>query len=260
MLAAATYWLLVLAEGAYFGTAVVCKLYDWTAHRYESIKQFDPYYERWLLGEPIAQALSHLHQPLVLDVATGTCRFPRALFGAGFAEGYVVGLDRSRPMLLEGARLVARGRERLALLQADALQVPFGDSTFDVVACLEALEFFPNLEAGLTEMVRVLKPGGALFITNRKGAARWYMPGHVRTLTQLARYLDSLGMEQISASRWQLDYDLVHARKARQEHRMPGRFARSQTAVPSDQVNRSAAVHSSVSVSGSSHARTKRDP
>ena len=93
--AAIAYWVLVLAEGAYLGPAVVRRLYDWTARRYESIKRFEPQYEQQFLGEPVAQALSRLRQPLVLDVATGTCRFPRALFGAGFTGGHVVGLDRS---------------------------------------------------------------------------------------------------------------------------------------------------------------------
>ena len=110
--------------------------------------------------------------------------------------------------------MVGQGGERLALVHGDALRLPFGDETFDAVSCLEALEFFPSVEAGLVEVVRVLKPGGALFVTNRKGAARWYMPGRTRTPEELVQRLEILGMERVNTSRWQVDYDLAYARKS----------------------------------------------
>src|SRR5512136_3279019 len=79
LLAALAYWELVLAEGVHLGPRVVALLYDLVARRYDGIKQFDPAYEEWFIGEPLAQALSPVRHPLVLDVATGTGRLPRTL-------------------------------------------------------------------------------------------------------------------------------------------------------------------------------------
>ena len=45
--------------------------------------------------------------------------------------------------------------------------LPFADGTFDVVTCLEAMEFMSRRDHCLHEMLRVLRPGGLLFISNR---------------------------------------------------------------------------------------------
>ncbi len=207
------YWLLILAEGAYLGARVVTKLYDWTAARYDGIKQFDPFYEQALIGEPLHAALSRVHRPRILDVAAGTGRLPRAVLGAGEFEGTIVELDRARRMLTEGRALSVAAGEPTVYAQADALHLPFPDGSFDAVVSLEAIEFFPGIEAALAEMARVLRPGGLLFITNRKGGARYYMPGRVRSSARLTAFLASLGIADPRVSRWQVNYDLVYGRK-----------------------------------------------
>jgi hypothetical protein len=55
LVAALVYWEFVLAEGVHLGPRVVAFLYDWVARRYNSIKQFDPAYEEWFIGEPLAR-------------------------------------------------------------------------------------------------------------------------------------------------------------------------------------------------------------
>jgi len=221
LFAGLAYWLLVLTEGAYLGSRVVCKLYDWTAGKYESIKQFDPYHERCFVGQPVAEALSHVSSPIVLDVAAGTSRFARALLDAGPGRGTTIGIDRSRPMLLEGRRFLAPGEKSVALVQADALKLPFPGNSFNAVVSLEALEFLPSVDVALREMTRVLRPGGVLFITNRKGAARRYMPGHVHRAEEVVALLAELGIANAGISRWQVNYDLVHGRKAQPAMQRP---------------------------------------
>ncbi|MHB0876680.1 MAG: class I SAM-dependent methyltransferase [Anaerolineae bacterium] len=211
MLVAAAYWLLVLSEGVYLGPRVVTWLYDLTARRYEGIKQFEPDYERLLLGEPILSALAHFPDATMLDVATGTGRLWRSL-PPGSTAPRLVGLDRSRPMLLEGRHLLSEG-QAVPLVQADALHLPFADASFTAVSCLEALEFVPDSRRALAEMARVLVPDGLLVITNRKGAARWSMPGHVFGQEALQRRLEEVGFARVCFERWQVDYDLVMARR-----------------------------------------------
>ncbi|MGI6209998.1 MAG: class I SAM-dependent methyltransferase [Anaerolineae bacterium] len=213
-LAAFLYWLFVLAEGAYLGSKVVCKLYDWTASRYEAIKGFEPYYEERFIGEPLAMALAGRPEPLVLDVAAGTGRLPRALFPSMPSfSGLVVEVDRARAMLAEGRKLLAGEESRVASVQADGMTLPFGDATFDAVVSLEALEFFPDLRGALAEMARVLEPGGFLMITNRKGWGKYYMPGRVRPLAEVLQMLTELGFPQPVSSVWQVNYDLICAAK-----------------------------------------------
>lgn len=209
--AAAAYWLLVLSEGVYLGRRVVVWLYDLTARRYEGIKQFDPYYERLFLGEPVAQALLPVGDSVIVDVATGTGRLRRSLPPEA-THIRVVGLDRSRAMLLAGREIGAASANAL-LVQADALCLPFATASLPAMACLEALEFLPDAGTALSEMARVLRPGGLLVTTNRKGRARWLMPGHVFTRERFAEMLEQAGFTRVLFERWQVDYDMVMARR-----------------------------------------------
>jgi demethylmenaquinone methyltransferase/2-methoxy-6-polyprenyl-1,4-benzoquinol methylase len=73
----------------------------------------------------------------------------------------VVASDFSPEMLAQGKR---RGAERVVWVQADALELPFGDESFDVVTIGYGLRNLSDFEGGLRELLRVLKPGGRLLI------------------------------------------------------------------------------------------------
>ena len=135
---ALAYWELVVAEGVHLGPRIVTLLYDLTARRYDAIKQFDAAYEEWFIGEPLAQALAHLPAPSVLDVATGTGRAPLTLLRQAGFQGRVIGLDSSRLMLTQAARNTRDLADRLTLLWLEAPPLPFEDSAFDAVMCMES--------------------------------------------------------------------------------------------------------------------------
>jgi len=208
------YWQLIIAEGTYLGPRVVTLLYDWSAHIYERIKQFDAGAEQWFLGLPLARALESLPAPLVLDVATGTGRLPRALLRQPSFDGRVIGLDLSRRMLREAVRRTAQFADQLTYIWQDARGLPFDDDTFDGVTCLEALEFTPNLRVVLAELVRVLRPGGVLVVTNRIGPDAKFLPGRVLPRDAFERLLREFPLEEIKVRIWQVDYDLAWAVKA----------------------------------------------
>jgi demethylmenaquinone methyltransferase / 2-methoxy-6-polyprenyl-1,4-benzoquinol methylase len=91
----------------------------------------------------------------ILDVACGTGDLSLTLFeitGAG-----VVGTDFCRPMLD-----IAAGKTsgRIRLIEGDALDLPFRDGTFDAATIAFGLRNLSNVESGLAELSRVLKPGG----------------------------------------------------------------------------------------------------
>ena len=207
------YWLLVVTEGVFLGRRVVVWLYDITADRYDGIKQFDPQAEQFFVTRPLLARLQRRPAPLVLDVATGTGRFPHFLLEEATFNGRVIGLDAAARMLrIAGDKLRPYGY-RVSLVQQTAADLPFPDVSFDAVSCLEALEFFPNDTAALREMSRVLRPGGVLMVTRRRGWEGKSFLGRYRTPLQFQDHLTELGLQSVELFPWQVEYDLVFAYK-----------------------------------------------
>jgi ubiquinone/menaquinone biosynthesis C-methylase UbiE len=98
----------------------------------------------------------------LLDVGCGTGAFLAALAAARGPEG-LAGVDLAPAMLA-----VARGRlpAAVALEVASADALPFADASFDTLTSLSAFHYFRRPEAALAEMRRVLRPGGALVLTD----------------------------------------------------------------------------------------------
>lgn len=207
----ALYWQLVVAEGAYLGPRVVALLYDRFAPHYDRVKQLDKTGDVLMLAMPILKhlAVSGASDPLVLDVATGTGRLPAALFAQHGFRGRMVALDISARMIeLAQAKLV-RYADRITFMQHDAQRLPFDADTFDAVTCLEALEFMRDPRNAVREMVRVLKPGGLLLVSNRIGPDAWKLPGRTQPTEALVAWLRAAGVHDAQISPWLVDYDLV---------------------------------------------------
>lgn len=218
------YWQLVVAEGAYLGTRIVALLYDWFAPRYDRVKQYDKAEDALLLAEPILRFLNarpHL-QPLppngkeatVLDVATGTGRLPDALLAQPRFTGKIVVLDASAGMLALAKQKLGRHGERIEFLQHDAHTLPCPDASFDVVTCLEALEFMRDGRGAVREMLRVLKPGGLLMLSNRIGPDAWKLPRRAMTTPAFCDWLREAGVKRVERRAWLVDYDLVSGIKS----------------------------------------------
>ncbi len=99
-----------------------------------------------------------------LDVCCGTGKLTLEIRRSLDSDGEVTGLDFTAAMLA-----VARQAEKQAKLsapvnwqEADAMAMPFSDATFDGVTIGFGLRNLPDLDLGLREMRRVLKPGGRL--------------------------------------------------------------------------------------------------
>ncbi len=212
VLVALAYWQLIIAEGTYLGARVVAWTYDLVAGRYDAIKRFEPRYESWFVAGPLLEALAGVERPQVLDVATGTGRLPLALLCERF-RGQIVGLDLSRGMLRQAWRKLRPHSDQVTLLWQDASHLPFDDGAFDAVTCMESLEFMPRPLEVLSEMVRVLVPGGVLLLTNRVGREARLLPGRAIPRSAFEQVLAGQGLTAIEVRRWQMNYDLALARK-----------------------------------------------
>jgi SAM-dependent methyltransferase len=212
------YWLVLVTEGTYLGTRVVVLLYDWTARRYNRIKKFGFVDEARFVGAPLSRLLESLPSPRVLDVATGTGRALLALGAVDDSEATIVGVDHSLPMLHQAQRDLGAGGERgplqrATLVQGDAHRLMFADGSFDAVTCLEALEFMRDPRQVVRELTRVLRPGGALLVSNRVGLDARFFPRRHCGRGRLEALLTQEGLCDIDSQRWQVDYDLIWAVK-----------------------------------------------
>lgn len=206
------WWLLIETEGVYLGRKTVIWLYDIYARRYDRIKEFSDVFDHMFLAAPLMEQVAPHRSPLVLDVATGTGRLPLALLQHVDFQGRIIGVDLSRKMLQVAAAKLGVVGDRASWVCAPAEHLPFDDDTFDIVTCLEAIEFMIDRDAVLHEIVRVLRPGGVLLLTNRINER--LMPGKLFTGRQLGERLEALGIVDVEIERWQVDYDRVWGRKA----------------------------------------------
>lgn len=101
----------------------------------------------------------------ILDVCTGTADLALAYWRQNPGVP-IVGADFCRPMLaIARAKLRRAGAlERIRLVEADALRLPFADDTFQVVSVAFGLRNLADTEAGFREMVRVCRPGGKVAV------------------------------------------------------------------------------------------------
>jgi ubiquinone/menaquinone biosynthesis C-methylase UbiE len=97
----------------------------------------------------------------VLDVACGTGIVAR-LAAAAMGADHVAGLDINKGMLAVARSRSAGSGLTIEWHEASALDLPFQDSSFDLILCQLGLQFFPDQPRALREMIRVLVPDGRL--------------------------------------------------------------------------------------------------
>lgn len=114
----------------------------------------------------------------VLDVAIGTADLTIEMLRQGKVE-QVTGIDLSDQMMEIGQGKVERmkdlAKERVQFVHANAQAMPFEDASFDGVTCAFGCRNFSNLDEGLREMYRVLKPGGQVTILEFSYPTRRYI-------------------------------------------------------------------------------------
>ncbi len=100
----------------------------------------------------------------ILDVATGTADF--AIEALALNPDKVIGVDISDGMLDQGREKLTRRHldDRIELRLGDSERLQFEDNIFDAVIVAFGVRNFENLQDGLEDMFRVLKPGGRLVV------------------------------------------------------------------------------------------------
>lgn len=142
----------------------VAEMFDNIAGNYDFLNHFlslgiDIYWRKQLVKHLKKQA-----PKTILDVATGTGDLAIAMLKAKPEK--VIGIDISNGMLEVGRKKMKEKSldHIITLQQADSEELPYEDNSFDAVCVSFGARNFENLEKGLTEMRRVLRDGGQLYI------------------------------------------------------------------------------------------------
>lgn len=117
---------------------------------------------RW--RNELVKQVSIRNPKTILDVATGTGDL--AIEEAKKTKAYIVGVDISEKMLEIGKQKITKMnlQNLIKMIKGDAEDMPFNSETFDVVTIAFGVRNFENFKIGFSEMLRVLKRSGELYI------------------------------------------------------------------------------------------------
>ena len=138
----------------------VARMFDGIAHRYDFLNHFFSLGIDVLWRKSCIRILRNEQPEKLLDVATGTADFAIEAVRMGL-DVHVTGVDISAGMLDVGReKIAARGwNDRIELIQGDSVALPFDDGSFDGFTVAFGVRNFEDLQGGLQDMLRVLKPG-----------------------------------------------------------------------------------------------------
>lgn len=112
----------------------------------------------------VLKLVSDTKPETILDIATGTGDLAILMAQSGAKK--IVGVDISKGMLEVGRKKVAEKNldDRITLEFGDSEALPFEDNSFDAITVSFGIRNFESLEQGLSQILRVLKPGGIFVI------------------------------------------------------------------------------------------------
>jgi len=129
------------------------------AHRYDLLNRVLSLGRDVSWRKTVAQRVATARPERVLDVCTGTGDLAFAMHGTT-----VIGADFCLPMLREARSKGSFDGGSLPLCAADALLLPFADASVDAVTVAFGVRNFADLDVGLSEIARVTRSGGEVFI------------------------------------------------------------------------------------------------
>lgn len=142
----------------------VARMFDTISGKYDFLNHFLSLGIDIRWRKKAIRELADLQPRLILDVATGTGDF--AIEALKLNPDKVIGVDISEGMLDQGRqKMRKRGySERIDMVTGDSENLPFEENKFDAITVGFGVRNFENLEKGLLEMKRVLRPGGKIVV------------------------------------------------------------------------------------------------
>ena len=142
----------------------VAKMFDTISGNYDGLNRVISFGIDVKWRKKVLQLVTKTNPKTILDIATGTGDL--AILMSQTNADKIIGLDISSGMLEVGRKKIEAKKltHKIELLLADSENMPFENNTFDAITVAFGVRNFENLEQGLSEILRVLRPGGKLVV------------------------------------------------------------------------------------------------
>ena len=146
-------------------TSPIAAMFDRISPKYDALNHLLSLNIDKVWRRKTAKAVAKSQPKTILDLATGTADLAIALAKCN-PQAHIIGMDISEKMLEIGKEKVSKKglANQIELRLGDAATLPFESNTFDAVTVAFGVRNFENLEHGLSEIQRVLKPNGRAVI------------------------------------------------------------------------------------------------
>ena len=142
----------------------VTQMFDTISGNYDGLNRVISFGIDVKWRKKVLQIVKASNPKTILDIATGTGDL--AILMAETKAEKIIGLDISVGMLEVGKQKIAAKKlsQKIEMMVGDSEKMPFEDNTFDAITVAFGIRNFENLEKGLAEILRVLKPNGTFVI------------------------------------------------------------------------------------------------
>jgi len=142
----------------------VAQMFDTISGNYDGLNRVISFGIDVSWRKKVLQLVANTHPQTILDIATGTGDL--AILMTQTNAEKIIGLDISTGMLEVGRKKIEDRKlsDKIEMILADSENMPFEDNTFDAITVAFGVRNFENLEKGLCEILRVLKPSGIFVI------------------------------------------------------------------------------------------------
>ncbi|WP_298367917.1 bifunctional demethylmenaquinone methyltransferase/2-methoxy-6-polyprenyl-1,4-benzoquinol methylase UbiE [uncultured Lutibacter sp.] len=142
----------------------VAKMFDTISKEYDGLNRVISFGIDVKWRQKVVKIVAESNPKTVLDIATGTGDLAINLAKTNASK--IIGLDISKGMLEVGKQKIDKLRlnNKIEMVLADSEKIPFTDNYFDAITVAFGVRNFENLELGLSEIYRVLKPNGTFVV------------------------------------------------------------------------------------------------
>ncbi len=142
----------------------IAKMFDAISNEYDGLNRVISFGIDIKWRNKVVQIVADAQPKNILDIATGTGDLAINLTRTNASQ--IIGLDISEGMLDVGRQKILKKElhETIDMVVGDSENLPFDDNAFDAITVAFGVRNFENLEIGLAEILRVLKPGGIVVV------------------------------------------------------------------------------------------------
>jgi len=142
----------------------IAKMFDTISNEYDDLNRVISFGIDIKWRKKVVQIISKKEPTNILDIATGTGDLAINLTQTNATQ--IIGLDISEGMLDVGRKKIAKKQlnNTIDMIVGDSENLPFDDNSFDAITVAFGVRNFENLEIGLAEILRVLKPKGIFVV------------------------------------------------------------------------------------------------